>query len=132
MSVQDPETQRQVQQARLAVREEASRARLHKLLRVVDPANLAECHNIATSAQLGQEVLGQVEQLQATAQALQAAVEAVQQHQQQHEDTEEGVPPGLQSELGVCLKNIEALCKPGGCLLSNGCKERSCQQSQQQ
>lgn len=110
---QDPETQRQVQQARLAVHQEATRARLGKMLNVVDPDSLAECHRLATSAQLGQEVLGQVQQLQAGAESLQAAVAAVQQYQRQQLDEDEAVPGDLQAEFAASLRKVEALCKPG-------------------
>lgn len=102
----------------LLLQQEAARACLHKQLRVVDADSLAECHRLATSAQLGQDILGQVQELQAAAQLLQAAVDAVQAHrqqqqQQQQDATTTGVPAGAQAELAASLRKIEELCKPG-------------------
>jgi hypothetical protein len=115
MCVQEPEARQQAQQARLAVLQEASRARLKKLLHHFDSDSLAECHSLATKAQLGQDVLQQVQQVQAAADALQAAAEAVLQYEQQQpqQAASEGVPADLQQQLVASLKHAEGLCKPG-------------------
>lgn len=113
--MQDPEVQLQVQQARLAVLQAASRARLNKLLLEVDGGSLAECQRIATEAQLGQDVLDQVQQRQEAAQAMQAAADAVQQCLQlQQQGGTEDVPADLRMQLAACLSRVEELCKPGG------------------
>lgn len=115
--LQEPEAQQQVQQARLAVLQSASRARVSKLLLEVDLGSLAECHRIATTAQL-QDVLSQVQQRQEAAEALQAAADKVQQQQQKGQGQEEGgtngVPVDLQLQLTACLRRVEELCRPGG------------------
>jgi hypothetical protein len=95
------------------VRQEATRARLGKMLNIVDPDSLAECHRLATSAQLDQEVLGQVQQLQAGAESLQAALVAVQQYQRQQLDEGASLPADLQAELAASLRRVQGLCKPG-------------------
>lgn len=105
--LQDPTAQAEVAHARLLLQQEAARARLHKQLRVVDADSLAECHRLATSAQLGQDILGQVQELQAAAQLLLAAVDAVQAHQQQQQDATTGVPAGAHAGLAASLHKIE-------------------------
>jgi hypothetical protein len=113
--VQEPEARQQEQQARLAVLQEASRARLKKLLYHFDSDSLAECHNLVMTAQLGEDVLQQVQQVQSAAEALQAAAEAVLQYEQQQpqQTASEGVPADLQQQLAASLRHAEGLCKPG-------------------
>lgn len=91
----------------------ATRARLGKMLKVVDPDSLEECHRLATLAQLDQQMLGQVQQLQAGAESLQAALVAVQQCQRQQLDGDAAVLADLQAELSASLRRVEGLCKPG-------------------
>lgn len=116
---QDPGTQQLVQQARLAVLQEATRARLAKQLRCADPDSLQECQQLAADAQLGADVLGRVQAMQHASTALQAAVEKLKQ-QQQKQKQGVGVGDGvgsdtseLQAQLKAAHKQVEELCKPG-------------------
>jgi hypothetical protein len=114
--MQEPEAQKQVEQARLAVLQSASRSRINKLLLDFDLDSLAECQRIASTAQLGQDVLDQVQKKQEAAAALQAAADKLQQQQQQQEQQDDGtenVAADLQLQLAVCLKKVEELCRPG-------------------
>lgn len=111
--MQEPEAQKQVEQARLAVLQAASRSRINKLLLDFDLDSLAECQRIATTAQLGQDMLDQVQQRQEAAAALQAAADKLQQQQEQQDDGTDNVAADLQLQLAVCLKKVEELCRPG-------------------
>lgn len=111
--MQEPEAQKQVEQARLAVLQAASRSRINKLLLDFDLDSLAECQRIATTAQLGQDMLDQVQQRQKAAAALQAAADKLQQQQEQQDDVTDNVAADLQLQLAVCLKKVEELCRPG-------------------
>lgn len=123
-TVQDADTIQQVQQARLAVLQQGSRVRVKQLLRVADLDSLAEAYRAATDAQLGQQVLAQVQTMQAAAEVLQGAVQQVQQQRQQQAEAAGAAAAAggvaavslqkAQEQLGSALRRMEGLSKPAG------------------